>query len=127
MKLKGISIQQPYAHLIVTGKKVIETRTYPIPERLVGKKLALIETSGASRKFKARVIGIVEFNTSWKYNTLAEFRKDEGKHLVSEGSAFDYDSKKGKWAWPIKEVTALDKAKVLRKRCGIVYTNDISI
>jgi len=127
VRIHGIAIQQPFAELIASGQKVIETRTYPAPSWLIGKPIALIETSGKSRLFKSRVIAIVEFGPSWRYESKSSFYADIGQHKVGPESLFSFENSKEKWAWPIIKVTLLSKPKVLRKRCGVVYTKDISI
>lgn len=127
MKVHGIAIQQPYAQLIVDGEKVIETRSYPAPGWIIGKPIALIETPGKSRLFKSRVIALVEIGPSWRYLSKVSFDSDFSQHKVSPESPFSFDNSKQKWAWPINKVTLLTKPKVLRKRCGIVYTKNISI
>lgn len=127
MKVHGIAIQQPYAGLIASGEKTIETRTYPAPSWILGKPIALIETAGKSRLFKSRVIAIIEIGPSWKYESKESFYADFDQHKVGPDSLFSFEKSKQKWAWPIKKITLLDKPKVLRKRCGIVYTKDISV
>ncbi len=127
MKVHGIAVQQPYAALIATGEKVIETRTYPAPDWAIGKPIALIETPGKSRAFKSRVIALIEIGPSWKYETRDAFYADVDKHKVEPDSLYSFERSKEKWAWPITKVTALTKPKVLDRRCGIVFTKDISI
>ena len=51
--LPGINIQAPWAEAIVSGRKVIETRFYPMPRKWVGQPLAIIETPGKARHFQA--------------------------------------------------------------------------
>ena len=44
--LPGINIQAPWAEAIVSGRKLIETRFYPMPRKWIGQPLAIIETPG---------------------------------------------------------------------------------
>jgi hypothetical protein len=72
--LPGINIQAPISSLIVSGQKVVETRTYKIPEKYLDKELYLVETPGKSGKFKARVIAIIKFTNCFQYKNIKEFR-----------------------------------------------------
>lgn len=127
MKVHGIAVQQPYADLIAKGKKIIETRTYPAPSWIIGKPIALIETPGKSRLFRSRVIAIIELGPSKKYESEKDFYADFDLHKVGPDSLFSFESSKEKWAWPITKTYLLAKPKVLRKRCGIVFTKDINV
>ncbi len=123
----GINIQFPISRLILSGEKKIETRTYSIPERLIGQELAIVETPGKTGKFKSRVVGIIVFGESFKYKSAKEFYADVKRHCVSEDSDWAWDSKKGKWGWVIKKVTHLKNEIPLKKRSGIVYSKNIRI
>ena len=63
--LPEINIQAPWAEAIVSGRKVIETRLYPMPRKWVGQPLAIIETPGKARHFQRRIAGLVIFAPSW--------------------------------------------------------------
>lgn len=39
--MKALSIQQPFAALILTGRKRIEYRSWPAPEWLIGRRFAI--------------------------------------------------------------------------------------
>ena len=102
--LPGINIQTPWAQAIVSGRKVIETRFYPLPEKWVGQPLVILETPGKARQFKCRVAGFVIFEKSWCYTDKAHFAQDRAKHLVDPDDplfGWQYDGKP-KWAWPIR-------------------------
>jgi hypothetical protein len=46
LEIPGINIQASCSELNLRGQKTVETRGYPLPEKLIGKMLALIETPG---------------------------------------------------------------------------------
>ena len=96
---KGLNINDstgPWTTNILTGKKTIETRNQNNLKSLVGKPVAIIQTGVG----KARVVGIIKLGEPIEYKTAAAFRKDEDKHLVKEGSFFDW---KGiKYGYPIE-------------------------
>jgi hypothetical protein len=123
----GINIQYPISRLIVEGKKTIETRTYPLPERLKGQELLIIETPGREGKFKARIIGKIIFADSFAYKSEKDFYKDSKKHCVTPDSIWKWTIEKPKWGWLIFKVVKLKKAIPVQKRTGIVYSKDITL
>lgn len=106
--LPGLNIQAPWANLIVSGRKVIETRFYPMPAKWIGQPLVIIETPGKSGTYKRRVAGFVCFARSWCYPDRASFAADHAKHLVdADDPIFGWQNdNKPKWAWPIQWVKA---------------------
>lgn len=122
----GLNIQYPISLLILDGTKIIETRTYPIPDRLLEKEIAIIETPGKNGGFKSRIVGIIIFSSCFKYKSKKEFYNDFSSHQVSEDSPWAWKDK-AKWAWVIKKVIKFKTPKVLKKRPGIIYTNCIEI
>lgn len=126
MLTTGLNIQYPISTLILSGEKTIETRTYPIPERLINVELAIIETPGKKGAFKSRIVGTIIFSSCFKYNSKNDFYKDYKNHFVSEDSVWAWKNK-SKWGWVIKEVKKFKKPKSLSKRIGIIYTKDIEI
>ncbi|MBK7844120.1 MAG: hypothetical protein IPJ71_10565 [Bdellovibrionales bacterium] len=125
-KYTGINIQWPISELILSGKKSIETRTYPIPPDYIGKELALIETPGKSGKFKARIVGIITFSDCFKYSNKAEFYNDSPKHFVTPNSKWAWLDK-AKWGWRIDRVVPLQAPKPYLGRKGIVFTKNIKV
>ena len=121
----GINIQFPISRLILARKKIIETRTYPIPPKYLGKDLLMIETPGPKGDFKARVVAIIRFSSCKKYESRSEFYRDFNKHQISESSPWSYDSAKGKWGWHIAEVKVIRKSVSIKKRLGIKFTTNL--
>ncbi len=123
MYLPGINIQAPWSELIISGKKLVETRGYPIPEKYVGQSLAVIETPGKSRSIKkARIIGIVKFGKPYKYQNKLHWTQERKLHLVEENDpAFFFSTEKEKWAWPVLMVKRLKKPLPVPAKRGIVF------
>ena len=76
--IPGVNIQWPWSELLLTGKKSVETRSYPLPEKYLGQWLAVIETPGPHGKReagidKARITGKIMFSESFQYPTLSEW------------------------------------------------------
>ena len=123
----GLNVQHPISRLIINGTKTVETRTYPIPEGYIGQEMALVETPGKSGKFKSRVIGIVKFGTSFKYQTKLKFYADSARHCVMPDSPWAWDTNKGKWGWPVTVIEIFKTPKSIKKRLGIKFTKGIVI
>lgn len=120
--LAGLNIQQPWAELILSGKKTIETRFYKIPEKHLGKEIALIETPGPSGRFRARIVGTVIFSSAFRYESKSEFIADKKKHLVDENdTTLGWKRDRKKWGWKISRVTRLAKPIVAPSPRGIVF------
>jgi hypothetical protein len=123
----GINIQFPISQLIISGKKTVETRTYPIPSHYVGIEMALIETPGKKGNFTARVIGIVRFGPSFKYKSKKEFYSDFKRHHVTADSPWAWTGNKKKWGWPVEMIKPLNSTIPIKKRTGIKFTKSIEL
>ena len=123
----GINIQFPISQLIISGRKSVETRTYPIPKRLIGKDLVLIETPGKKGKFKARMIALIRFEDSFPYKTKTDFYKDLTRHCVDRDSPWAWNEEKPKWGWPVEVREIFRTPLPLQKRSGIRYATGIRL
>ena len=121
----GINIQCPIAELILSGKKTIETRTYPIPDHYVGQKMIVIETPGKSGKFKARMVGFVVFGDSFEYKSERAFYKDSDRHCVTRDSEWKWIDGVPKYGWPVASVEKWESPLPLQKRAGIKFSTGI--
>ena len=122
----GINIQYPISQLIVSGKKIIETRTYPIPAKYLNQEMALIETPGKEGKFKSRVIAIIKFTDCFQYKNKKEFYADVNRHCVTEDSIWAWEDKE-KWGWNVQVVSILEHSQLMVKPKGIVFTKNIAV
>ncbi|MBN8542361.1 MAG: hypothetical protein J0L82_18365 [Deltaproteobacteria bacterium] len=125
--LTGINIQFPISRSILDGSKVVETRTYPIPEAYLGKDLVIVETPGKLGRFKARAVAIVRFGACFQYRTAKEFYDDIDRHQVAPSSPWAWSDERPKWGWTIDEIRPLSTSFEIKKRIGIRYTKDISV
>ncbi|MCH8833703.1 MAG: ASCH domain-containing protein [Thaumarchaeota archaeon] len=88
--MKCLSVCQPYANLIVSGKKTIELRNWNTNFRgefLVHAPITIKRTDcqrlKISKKLVTRaIIGKVEIYNVKKYNSKSEFKNDYKKHLA---------------------------------------------
>lgn len=130
--LSGINIQYPWSELILSGKKKIETRSYPLPKKFEGVELALIETPGkVGKKFgiqKARIIGTVIFSGSKRYPSRHAWNRDRSRHLVADDDPqFAYSDDKPKYGWIIKSVTRLSSPTRPPSSRGIVFAKGCKV
>ena len=125
--ISGINIQAPWTTLLLDGKKTIETRTYPIPKHYIDQELVIIETPGKKGKFRSRMIGLIVFGESFRYESSTEFYADFSRHFVTKESAWAWHNTKPKWGWPVQVVKQFKKAIPLEKRGGIKFTKNIKI
>lgn len=126
--INGVNIQFPWSNYIIDGKKTIETRFYRIPEKHIGKPVALIETPGPNGKFKARITAIIIFESSFEYKSKKLFEADKKQHLVDEKSEnFSWRKDKNKWGWKIKAVIKLKTPIPPPRKRGIVFCSNCEI
>jgi hypothetical protein len=126
----AINIQAPWAELLLSGKKTVETRFYPLPKKYQGVEMLILETPGKAGRFKKRIVGIIKFGEPFKYVSATEFYQDSKRHLVTEeDKAVAWRAGKGrpKWGWPVLSVTRISLPLPTNVRCGIVFTKQISI
>lgn len=122
----GVNIQFPISRLILEKKKVIETRTYKLPEKYIGTELLIIETPGKEGKFKSRIVGKIVFSGSFKYESKKAFYEDQNRHFVDKDSPWAW-TEKPKWGWEIQSVEIFKNTKPLNKRPGIAFTTNIKL
>jgi hypothetical protein len=108
------------------NQKTIETRTYPVPAKYLGKELLIVETPGRNGDFKSRIVGTIVFSKCFKYATENEFYADFGRHKVSRDSPWAW-TKVGKWGWIIKTIKPLPTPITMRKRPGIRFTRNLKL
>jgi hypothetical protein len=123
----AINIQYPISQLLLQGIKTIETRTYRIPAKHVGKEMAIIETPGKTGAFVSRIIGTIVFGESFLYPGKDSFYADTEKHYVDAESPWKWDDKKPKWGWPVISVKKFDEPLPAPTRKGIKFTHGIDL
>jgi hypothetical protein len=117
-----IEMQQPWAELILKGRKTIETRAYPLPPALINKPVLIIEspqgearqsslgdqlewTLGAEIQEGVRLVGWCRFGSVTEYRSLNDFGKDVRAHLVEGDSPFGWKEDTEKiYGWKVTEV-----------------------
>lgn len=125
--IPGLNIQYPWSRLILTGKKIVETRHYSLPEKHIGKEIALIETPGPEGKkigVETKIIGIIIIEKCIKYKSKKEWQGDKKRHLVEDGDkTYGYSEEKEKWGWVCKVVCEVEPQMPPKVR-GIKYAKE---
>lgn len=129
ISLPGINIQAPWAKAILTGRKTIETRCYPMPKQWEGQLLVIIETPGKKGGFSSRVAGFVIFGKSYRYDSRLSFMREQKAHLVEpEDPVFGWsEGSKPKWGWPVVKIYRYTQTLPLGFRRGIRYSKAVPI
>lgn len=131
--ISGVNIQWPWSQLILSRKKTVETRAYPLPKHHIGKELAIIETPGARGKeqagiIKARIIGTITFKESFQYTSREHWLKDFKHHRVEVNDPlFAYRENAPKWGWPIEKVVVFQKPLSAPTKRGIIFATNCKI
>jgi hypothetical protein len=81
--MSKIYIRNPWAQLIVDGKKTIETAAFNLPDRFINKWLN-VQTENKM------IIGKVKFTATKKYATAETFDSDMTAHCVGEDSLLPF-------------------------------------
>lgn len=121
--LPGINIQWPISELIISGKKTVETRTYPIPLKYLNRDLLMIETPGPKGNFKARIVAVIRFSKSKPYKNKKDFYSDHKRHLVDQKSDWAWQKDKPKWGWEIAKIENLVEPLPAQFKRGIIFTS----
>lgn len=127
--IPGINIQAPWSSLIVSGKKTVETRSYPIPSKHLNRELAIIETPGPRRRVsKARIIGVVVFSECFQYYSREVWISDYPRHLVAPSDQqFSYRDDRPKYGWVVSSVRGIPHPVPAPKRKGIIFASSCSV
>ncbi len=104
----GININdkiQDFTGQILRGEKTIETRNKNSLKAYVGERVGIIRTG----KGNAYLVGFCTVGEPKLYENEKEFRKDEDKHLVQQGSKFDIPKDGVKYGYPLYDVVKLNE------------------
>ncbi len=122
----ALEVQSPFSQYIATGRKTIETRSYPLPIELLGKTIFLCESSQGAALVSningdvvlagqdgLHFIGEIVINKCEEYKTLEEWHQDRDKHMVPEGSLYDMSPTPAgrRWGWYIETAVLYDRPK----------------
>jgi len=136
----GLEMQSPWAQALIEGRKTIETRAYNLPNDLLGKWIAIIQSPqgkpgisamGNQLDFDssdAKIVGWCKFSAVVQYTNRVDFESDEGAHLVASDSGFGWKEGRTKviYGWVVverkaAEKQAAEKYKAATRRLRSIY------
>jgi len=97
----ALNTQYPWSQYLLDGSKSLETRSYPLPNDLLGKEIAVWETGreGVEEAF----VGSVVFDRCDEYRNKEEWISDQKSHLVDVHSEqFGWTEGERKFKWRVK-------------------------
>ncbi len=112
----GININdctQDFTGQILRGEKTIETRSTRSLDPYIGERVGIVRTGVG----KATLVGYATVGEPVVYDSVSKFRRDQSKHLVAPGSAFDMKDRL-KYGYPLMQVEAVEPREIESK--GIV-------
>ena len=113
--------------------KMVETRSYPLPDKFIGKELAIIETPGKFGKrdagiLRARIVGTITFLGSFEYTSRAQWLKDRHRHRVSpDDQSFQWKDNQPKHGWIIQSVIKFEKPMPPPEKRGIIFATKCQV
>jgi hypothetical protein len=103
--MHGLYVQRPFASSLVHGTKLIETRSYPIPDAVLGEPVYIIETPRRGQRRngdRGMIIGRVVFDSWKRYGSRDEWLADAPMHLVADGDEqYGWQDGKKKYGWTV--------------------------
>jgi hypothetical protein len=109
-QLMGININdstQDFTGQILRGEKTIETRSTRSLDPYIDKRVGIIRTGVG----KATLVGYATVGELVFYDSVAKFRRDQSKHLVAPGSAFDIKDRL-RYGYPLMQVEAVEPKEI---------------
>ena len=100
----GLEMQEPWAGHLLSGLKQVETRAYPLPPSLIGKRIEILESKSGIDGVSALAniiqdqnlcinrIGWCTFEHVIEYKNQNDFEADEKRHLVESKSGYGWIS-----------------------------------
>jgi hypothetical protein len=143
--MKALSIWQPWASLIISGQKKIETRSWPAPYSIRGQRIAIASTktvSGEQRRAAAEDAFLLHYDATG----LPEMEDlpmgcvlgtvlFEGCRAIDSEFLLELDEQEdafgwygpGRFAWFLKEPEKLDSPVAVRGRQGLWNSSPVSV
>jgi hypothetical protein len=91
--------------------------------------LAVIETPGKDKSMgKTKIIGIVIFSHSFRYENRKQWLEDIDRHMVEpNNSLYNFTPSKPKYGWVVQSVVRLETIVRPPKKRGIVFASECAI
>lgn len=129
LSLPALNVTAPWARLLVSGVKTVETRGYPMPRWYVGRPIWIIETPRKGDPRPARIVGTLVFGKPFRYETEQQFILDVARHRVTTGSEFSWGARRAVWGWPVVLRLGTAKIKLVQGAVsrGRVFTKSVVV
>jgi len=121
--LPGLYVRKPHAIQIAYGKKTVETRGYALPDKHIGKWVAILETGGGGG---AGVVGIALLSGWELYETEEQWQAAAQRHRIPAGDKdYGWGTTKEKYGWHIPlAIPAWHYASAFKvRRGGRIWTS----
>lgn len=119
----GLEVRKEWWEQIITGKKKLESRRYPLPQFLLDKEVWVLCTEGSiagvsllpddvPRGSKCVVIvGSIVFSSCSQYTCKETWDSDRHLHCVEPTSPYDWDGHGEMFRWSIRNATPVSCKK----------------
>lgn len=122
----ALEVQAPFSLYIATGLKTVETRSYALPNELLGRRILLCESVQGTAMVSnitgdavlagqdgLQIIGEIVINKCVEYKSSEEWEQDRDKHMVPVSSLYDWSPTPDgrRWGWFIETAVVYDKPK----------------
>ena len=122
-----IEVQLPWSMVVLQRKKSVETRTYPYPANLIGKRVFILQTqkgatgvSGLPDQIQAddpnlEVVGECVVNECVLYPTRRSWDLDYTRHKVPLDNPYGWSTKKDFFGWVVSNPVLYDISRPVPK------------
>ena len=94
MSTGRVYIAEPWASLVLSGEKVIETAHIRLPAQFIGRWLD-VQAAGGLR------LGRVKFSGWRRYDSTEDFESEYLLHHVPKGSRFHFEARRQTFGWKV--------------------------
>lgn len=99
-----VYIRGPWAALVLSGLKTVETAAHGLPARYRGRWLRV---QNENRQY----VGRVKFSGSFKYTSAPQFAADAGRHCVPPCSPYHFKNRARCYGWIVAAAEPYKKPK----------------
>lgn len=119
----ALEVRPPWAEIIMSGRKCVETRQYPLPPQLLGRRLEIVEpmllpSDGVEKTTldvsRGRIVGSLVVREAFRYPGWRSWRLDYLRHCVSADdrqNAWQRDEAGALYGWVIDHFERYDQPR----------------
>lgn len=121
--MTGLNVREPFATLLASGLKTVETRRYKPPSHLIGQRIAIIQTGVEA----SSIIGHAVLTDWQQYGSKQQWDDDRNNHLVAPGSDFDWTDDSARYAWKMERAVMLKEPVQPPAKRGRIYAKNCKV